>query len=743
MKYSLAVLTLTAVFLFSLQIMPVYATNPVLVTSRPVDSRHSIMNEDEGVTEISSLFSAWSYCGDLVVDDSIAYVATGVTGVEIIDLHDPLHPTILGTCRLDGNPARLVKQDTLLLVHEYGRMLWVVNVADPSNPYEIGHFDGSSYYDLGRVSVEGDLAAVAGNRYGVRILDISDPAHPDQIGFHLVSIGAIRDVDLQDSLLVVAADDEGVWTMDVSDPTDPEVIGTWELTGTYYDYFKAVVRFGDIVYAGNESTGLYLLDISDPANIVEIDHLFDELPISHLRLFGDRLLVETSAYQQDDGLLWFDVSNPLAPVQLGVLLDPQVYRRYGKGVLMGDYVVTAGAPDNLEIYDITDPANPLLTSRLIRSERFNHIALAGDLAVVGNRIVDVSVPSDPVALIPPAEGYEFKERAIQDNYLYFVNEDDGIHCFDISNPTSPIFTSQSLPGTDLRQIILSGNQAFAASYAQGLFKLDASDPAVLVPQDTLNDVYVYSMCWRDGLLYVASSRRIRIIQASEGQPLSLLNTVDIEAYDTYGMAVEDTLLCLTYAHGMMSFSIADPVSPRYLGEYVEENVSPADLKMENGHAYLSSLSGGIRVLDLTDPAQPVLAGSYESEWETYGIEVRDGLLYVANKYSFRILDANPALWTPETGRTHEQPTALSISQVYPNPFNPTTTMTVRVPEIQTVRLSVYNLLGQEVAQLHRGVLRVGDHRFTLQAESLASGVYIAVLSSQGEWMAARRLVLMK
>ncbi|SVE18328.1 uncharacterized protein METZ01_LOCUS471182, partial [marine metagenome] len=69
------------------------------------------------------------------------------------------------------------------------------------------------------------------------------------------------------------------------------------------------------------------------------------------------------------------------------------------------------------------------------------------------------------------------------------------------------------------------------------------------------------------------------------------------------------------------------------------------------------------------------------------------------------------------------PTELTLSQAYPNPFNPSTTMDVYVPADGFVSLSVYNVMGQKVDMLHSGNMSEGNHSITWNASSLTSGMY--------------------
>jgi hypothetical protein len=71
----------------------------------------------------------------------------------------------------------------------------------------------------------------------------------------------------------------------------------------------------------------------------------------------------------------------------------------------------------------------------------------------------------------------------------------------------------------------------------------------------------------------------------------------------------------------------------------------------------------------------------------------------------------------------EIPTEFSVSS-YPNPFNPTTTIQVALPEASHVRVAVYDVLGRMVSLVVDSELSAGTHRVAFDGASLPSGVYL-------------------
>lgn len=90
-------------------------------------------------------------------------------------------------------------------------------------------------------------------------------------------------------------------------------------------------------------------------------------------------------------------------------------------------------------------------------------------------------------------------------------------------------------------------------------------------------------------------------------------------------------------------------------------------------------------------------------------------------------------------------TTMQLFQCYPNPFNPSTTISFYVPSTGDVRLVVYNVLGEEVRQLVTGSLEAGLHTVVWDAKNtkgipLPSGLYLARLAANDKVTTMRMLL---
>jgi hypothetical protein len=87
------------------------------------------------------------------------------------------------------------------------------------------------------------------------------------------------------------------------------------------------------------------------------------------------------------------------------------------------------------------------------------------------------------------------------------------------------------------------------------------------------------------------------------------------------------------------------------------------------------------------------------------------------------------------------PSSFNLS-AFPNPFNPSTTLSFTLPQTGSVRLAVYDILGREVKLLQEGIVEAGEYAVTFDGSDLSSGIYFARLESTG-MVKTQKLLLLK
>jgi len=113
--------------------------------------------------------------------------------------------------------------------------------------------------------------------------------------------------------------------------------------------------------------------------------------------------------------------------------------------------------------------------------------------------------------------------------------------------------------------------------------------------------------------------------------------------------------------------------------------------------------------------------------------------------------ANPGIWgyaqlsdggTGVKGGSPSIANQYRLNQNYPNPFNPSTEISFSLAKSEKVKLTVYNLLGKEVAVLVNGTRNAGSQSVTFDAKNLCSGVYFYKLEA-GSTVLSKKMLLLK
>ncbi|MCB2212395.1 T9SS type A sorting domain-containing protein [bacterium] len=89
------------------------------------------------------------------------------------------------------------------------------------------------------------------------------------------------------------------------------------------------------------------------------------------------------------------------------------------------------------------------------------------------------------------------------------------------------------------------------------------------------------------------------------------------------------------------------------------------------------------------------------------------------------------------------PQVYELNKIYPNPFNPSTTIEIALPHSSQLDLTVYNTLGEQVAVLSSSTQPAGLQSFTFDGTGIASGIYFVRADVPGQLNAVQKIVLMK
>ncbi len=78
---------------------------------------------------------------------------------------------------------------------------------------------------------------------------------------------------------------------------------------------------------------------------------------------------------------------------------------------------------------------------------------------------------------------------------------------------------------------------------------------------------------------------------------------------------------------------------------------------------------------------------------------------------------------------------------YPNPFNPLSRIMISVPVASSFSISVYNVTGQRLEQLHDGTLPAGTHEFLFDGNEYPAGIYLYTVRSGSQKICGKMMLL--
>jgi hypothetical protein len=98
----------------------------------------------------------------------------------------------------------------------------------------------------------------------------------------------------------------------------------------------------------------------------------------------------------------------------------------------------------------------------------------------------------------------------------------------------------------------------------------------------------------------------------------------------------------------------------------------------------------------------------------------------------------------QKGSTNQSSSNLkyALFENYPNPFNPTTTISYTIPEAGRVSIKVFDVLGREVAELINGFVSSGKHDVVWDGTNFASGIYFYRITF-GNQTLYKKMLMMK
>jgi hypothetical protein len=593
-----------------------------------------------------------SYAVD--VEGNFAYLGVGPR-IYVLDTSDPSAPKFMGQSGVMPGVVRSVLVSGQYVYVAAGKgYLRVIDVSDPRQPAEVASFVEYSYAQ--GLALDDNTLYIADNPFGLRVVEISDPLHPRKIGEVKIP-GAAMSVDIVGSRAFLAGSttENGIVVIDISNPAQPVKTAAIAIPESEGSVVYAVKVKGNYAYVAIGSPGMVVVDISDPERPFKAGE-FKTPWADGLVIEGDMLYLTDQNY----GLYALDISDPKNPTQAGLLsvelFQQEVPSQRNMAIKNGKIFLANG---NQGMLVAGASAMPALLGRFdtplpgadwdVLVDEDTAYVIADTLGLYAIDVADTSQPKQLGFDISRISNGLRTPRgiAINGQYAYIADINNGFSVYDISNPSDLRELSRVEKPQGMTDVAVAGNYAYVSMQEhekrekRGMLVYDVSNPSQPIQIGFVNTDHSSNALAAQGN-YAYFPDLVEMIETGEPSNLFIFDISNpaspVEAGRANTAVNAPTAMCIevsgNYAYvgdqkqGLHIFDISNPAVPVEVGA-LPTIVIVLDLTVEGDKVFTAN-HGFVSVVDVSNPASPALEDMYISSGLSWGIDAVGNTIYVAD-----------------------------------------------------------------------------------------------------------------
>ncbi|MCE5228474.1 hypothetical protein LLG95_02610 [bacterium] len=545
-----------------------------------------------------STFNAPMVINDMKLLNRMAYLATGAYGSSsaflIFDLSDPRNPVKRGVYKPfpAGYYARIGISGSTVFVTEvmdFGSGVFALNVSDPDHPVEIGETLNLGYNFSPRIAADATRLYVYNGH--VLIFDFANDLSNPIATFDVPATQTLN-LTVVNGFAYFACGPNGMHIMDVNDPAHPKKVGSHPAGG----YAQDIAVSAGMAYVTNPTSGVLIIDATEPTAPMLRSTCATTTP-KMTSVSGT-----TAAVFNDDAVNILDVSDPDQPRIAGTYAPPllRASTDFNDFHVSGNTAYVSTTSNGIRVVDVSDPTSPGLKASYFVKENgsfANMYPEGGMLFTNADRSfmiydLDHLVFHDPIGhcLLPQM----IMELKINGSYFYAADWTSGLQIIDCSVTTHPVVRAQLITQFEMPQsVALSGD-------------------------------YVYLAC---GLSSNGPAGRMRIIDVKDiDHPVN-------RGFFNYqlrakSICVRDELAYVAWFEGLSILDVHNPDNPVQVGALPIMHLNKMTIQ---GRCVFVCGMTGVTVVDISDPAHPAVAATFEAYDTACDIAVAGELIYVLDR----------------------------------------------------------------------------------------------------------------
>ncbi len=742
------------------------------------------LSQPDSAFEVASFTIAFTTAHNLYIDAGFAYVigTNTVGGIWILDLADPEAPGLVSTWNTAYIHDIYVRNDTAYAAAIFeGGSVYILDVADKAAVSQVAHFtypDGFSHNTW--TSDDGQYLYTTDelNNGSLRVWDVLDLSNIAQVGgYRALSNTIIHNVLVKEPFGFISYYVNGLRIVDLSDPTLPVEVGFYD---TFLGPDDAGFRGNWGIYPFAPSGNLYISDIDSGFYLVAFDSVragsvegvvsdaTTGLPIRGATLHF--IEADKSAAGEEDGTYSFYSAE-----------GEHHMIAVGPGYFESDTLALTIVAGETAILDLTLQPFIAISVDLIPvtielghsdSATFEVTNLALDSLAFSIRKHHGPLPPTPGAMksVRRTRGATLKGLFSNVDWSLFrtsFNEQNipisAAAAFKeiISDPARDMLLGTAPDVISVQAEKTSTHVLFRIFFAD---RVDMDSAAVVLSLDTDHNAAtgIQSELWPPYAVFDIGAEYdvVPILPGVLGLPPLTLLIIDYTFRTTSILADAVSADSNMIEFAVPLSEIGDDDGNMDVAGFSTHltpgaDITSVDLIPNTGHGTLGigpfsdpewlSVSPTADTLSLGEAS--TITVFFDSEG-LVGDTVYTAVLFVESvePYSF-VLDIPVTMFVSTEPVAVEdeaavRPLTYALNQNYPNPFNPVTTIRYSLPKSGVVSLIIYNLIGEEVLRLVDEEQTAGYHKITWDASNMASGIYFYRLQA-GDFVLTRKMVLLK
>ena len=728
---------------------------------------------------------------DLAVAGHYAYVSNNYHGLKIYDVSNPIEPQLVGAYETYSVSINIVVKDSIAYVAHDDDGLLMIDVSNREYPVLIGQYETSgSIYD---VKIKDNLAFLTGYQAGFRIVDVSNPAAPVEVS--IVDNMQAYMLEISENYAYVEEFDPPNTTAliriyDITNPANPVERGNIAIP----HYSHSFPYYNGYLFVADFNEGLRILNVTDPQNPYEVTSI--QMP-DVLDLFikdNDAYICADAPPQNNGGLYIYDISNPETPVEKGYY---SVNGFTPMDVSAVDSFAYVGDGNDIWLFYLTD-SDPIFIDQFRFPDLISDMFPLGKYLYVSDSKAGLSIYKNTLIENPIPLNWEFQLSGITRNIwaVYFTTLTEGwaaaeggklLHTTDggsdwqviqIGNQFTDDFMDLTFVNENTGWVCGSNSKMFKTTNAgQNWFELSVPTTSVIRSMCFLNESLGWAVTVSDHLILKTTDGGQTWAQQNSGLTGNLHHSRVFFTDENNGFITGFSLGSQIESYILKTTNGGQTWAPSFNFQY--QNLDPIFFKNQNV-GWIGGLDGFlIKTTDAGETWQTQNSGTSEAitdfffndenkgwyagfngalyqtndggnSWLKNEVLIQDNILsvYFVNEANGWAVGGNGIiLHYRETITNNDDKNALApnnfeLSQNYPNPFNPSTTIQYSIPENGNVSLKIFNVLGEEIANLVNEFQTPGIYKINFIGEKLSSGIYLYRLSVNN-YSSVKKMILLK